>query len=119
MAVQRWIVKQPPVGPDIAIYRPSTRPERFELPTFGSVDRRSIQLSYGRTERGSVDVGRSTPGMDGARSARRHARTLGDLELVGGGRAVDAARTPGSHVEDVPTRLEVPERLRRAARGVA
>jgi hypothetical protein len=25
-----------------------TRQERFELPTFGSVDRRSIQLSYWR-----------------------------------------------------------------------
>jgi hypothetical protein len=26
----------------------TTRQERFELPTFGSVDRRSIQLSYWR-----------------------------------------------------------------------
>ncbi len=32
-----------------------TRPERFELPTFGSVDRRSIQLSYGRTAAQFID----------------------------------------------------------------
>jgi hypothetical protein len=35
-----------------------TRPERFELPTFGSVDRRSIQLSYGRL---AVDSNRASP----------------------------------------------------------
>ena len=36
------------------------RPERFELPTFGSVDRRSIQLSYGR--RGPQSTVAASPG---------------------------------------------------------
>ena len=47
----------------------STRQERFELPTFGSVDRRSIQLSYWR----------SSPSL-GAISQSRRAGAIRTLE---------------------------------------
>jgi hypothetical protein len=40
------------------------RQERFELPTFGSVDRRSIQLSYWR--RALKSSGRGVDERDGA-----------------------------------------------------
>ncbi len=41
-----------------------TRQERFELPTFGSVDRRSIQLSYWRRAASLVGTGAERPAVD-------------------------------------------------------
>ena len=52
-----------------------TRPERFELPTFGSVDRRSIQLSYGRL---AVD---SSPAAGAAPTCVRSPRRRGISRL--------------------------------------
>jgi hypothetical protein len=47
------------------------RQERFELPTFGSVDRRSIQLSYWRrTTKFSGRAAEQLPGREGAHAVR-------------------------------------------------
>jgi hypothetical protein len=50
---------------------PIARPEEFESPTFGSVDRRSIQLSYGREV---AKCSRADP--TARRGSRRRARCV-------------------------------------------
>src|SRR4030081_623918 len=55
--------------PAVATGAFGARPERFELPTFGSVDRRSIQLSYGRLPADSNLVRRGDDHAEGAATA--------------------------------------------------
>jgi hypothetical protein len=57
------------------------RPERFELPTFGSVDRRSIQLSYGRAA--AILVGRARRAWLGPDEASEAQPQLADDDIVG------------------------------------
>jgi hypothetical protein len=90
------------------------RPERFELPTFWFVARRSIQLSYGRLDGNSLSVRRLThqsqPATEplreqgsnrGQRLGRRRqvalARLLIPRELQGGGDARASGGKYGGH----------------------
>ncbi len=85
------------------------RPERFELPTFWFVARRSIQLSYERTVGFPPNFGEKR--REGIltrepRAAKRPARILGQIDCIESCRGIRCAdlkgssQTPFSHVND-------------------
>ena len=94
------------------------RPERFELPTAWFVARYSIQLSYGRAEKGAkyraaarrMSTGPSPAGGPGGRSGApsgrrektKNADRSGNLRLVGHGGRLRLARPRGGVRRGVP-----------------
>jgi hypothetical protein len=86
------------------------RPRRGEAPSRRMRPSQRLALSMPPSD---TEVRRSAPG-----SWRIRLPVLADLELVGGGGCIDAAWSDGAHIEHVAARLQVLERLRRAARGV-